>query len=63
MLARFKKKMDRSTTVLVSSQPATSYRWCHVEQMDRAAPLANRGNGWRYMGLRGVAYHPSAGRG
>ncbi|CAM9140299.1 unnamed protein product [Laminaria digitata] len=63
MLAHFKKKMARSTTVAaVSSQSfiTTSYRWCYVEQVDQAAPLASRSNGWRYTGPVGVTYRRQA---
>ncbi|CAB1101988.1 unnamed protein product [Ectocarpus sp. CCAP 1310/34] len=36
------------------------YRWCCVEQVDQAEPRANRSNGWRYVGPRGVTYRPQA---
>ncbi|CAB1096373.1 unnamed protein product [Ectocarpus sp. CCAP 1310/34] len=61
MLAHLKKKMARSNTCAASSSSyATSYRWCYVEQVDQAEPLANRSNGWRYMGPRGVTYRRQA---
>ena len=28
------------------------YRWCGVEQVDQAAPIPTRSNGWRYRGER-----------
>ncbi|CAB1096640.1 unnamed protein product [Ectocarpus sp. CCAP 1310/34] len=53
--------MARATTAAaVSSSHATSYRWCYVEQVDQAEPLAGRSNGWRYMGPGGVTYRRQA---
>ena len=58
MLAHFKKKIMAPSSTAVS--PLSSYRWCYVEQVDQAAPLANRSNGWRYFGPRGVTYRRQA---
>ncbi|CAB1116241.1 unnamed protein product [Ectocarpus sp. CCAP 1310/34] len=52
--------MARATTAAVSSPHATSYRWCYVEQVDQAAPVAGRSNGWRYMGSEGITYRRQA---
>ncbi|CAM9948387.1 unnamed protein product [Ectocarpus sp. 6 AP-2014] len=60
MLAHFKERMARATTAAVSSPHATSYRWCYVEQVDQAAPVAGRSNGWRYMGPGGITYRRQA---
>lgn len=59
MLHRLKKRFASS-----SSEPSPpqqpGYRWCYVEQVDQAEPLANRSNGWRYVGPRGVMYRRQA---
>ncbi|CAM9189604.1 unnamed protein product [Pylaiella littoralis] len=60
MLAHFKERMARASTAAVSSPHATSYRWCYVEQVDQAAPLAGRSNGWRYLGPGGITYRRQA---
>ncbi|CAB1096951.1 unnamed protein product [Ectocarpus sp. CCAP 1310/34] len=52
--------MARATTAAVSSPHATSYRWCCVEQVDQAAFVAGRSNGWRYMGPGGITYRRQA---
>ena len=37
------------------------YRWCSVEQVDEAAPISTRSNGWRYLGPReGETYRGQA---
>ena len=37
------------------------YRWCSVEQVDEAAPISTRSNGWRYLGPReGETYRRQA---
>ncbi|CAB1110487.1 unnamed protein product [Ectocarpus sp. CCAP 1310/34] len=37
------------------------YRWCYAEQVDQAAPLPDRSNGWRYLGPReGQTYRRQA---
>ncbi|CAB1099457.1 unnamed protein product [Ectocarpus sp. CCAP 1310/34] len=51
--------MARSTTARVTSSHTTSYRWCYVEQVDQAAPLASRSNGWRIR----ISFPSSAGSG
>ena len=59
MLHHLKKRLAAPTT-RSSSQQQPGYRWCYVEQVDQAAPLANRSNGWRYKGPRGVMYRRQA---
>ncbi|CAB1116067.1 unnamed protein product [Ectocarpus sp. CCAP 1310/34] len=40
------------------------YRWCYAEQVDQAAPMPDRSNGWRYLGPReGETYRRQAGFG
>eukprot|EP00903_Cladosiphon_okamuranus_P005592 g5564.t1 len=36
----------------VATAPRPEYRWCGVEQVDEAAPIPTRSNGWRYRGPR-----------
>eukprot|EP00903_Cladosiphon_okamuranus_P021688 g19941.t1 len=35
-----------------ATAPRPEYRWCGVEQVDEAAPIPTRSNGWRYLGPR-----------
>ena len=59
MLRRHFKR--RNYYAAATALPRPEYRWCGVEQVDEAAPIPTRSNGWRYLGPRqGETYRRQA---
>ncbi|CAM9601814.1 unnamed protein product, partial [Ectocarpus sp. 6 AP-2014] len=51
----------RNYYAAATALPRPEYRWCYAEQVDQAAPLPDRSNGWRYLGPReGETYRRQA---
>ena len=56
-----RRHFKRRNYYAAATAPRPEYRWCGVEQVDQAAPIPTRSNGWRYLGPRqGETYRRQA---